>query len=119
MPKALRVAVALAILCTIVIPGSGGENGGRQVHAAVENKTGQLEGTEAFQADSYDSYLQQHQDARRPDHKIVIHGSDYSQFDGSMSLGTPEDRRRSGAALGFCRHLGEVDAVHRRELRVR
>ena len=77
------MAFALAILCTIVIPNWGGENSGRQVHAAGENKTGQLEGMEAFQADSYDSYLQQHQDARRPDHKIVIHGSDYSQFDGA------------------------------------
>lgn len=82
MPKMLRVAVALTILCTTVIPMKGGPDNGRQIHAAGDARTEQSEGMEAFQMDSYDAYLQRHQNAGRPEQEIVIHGGDYVKYAG-------------------------------------
>ncbi|RXZ79864.1 extracellular solute-binding protein [Paenibacillaceae bacterium] len=96
MPKTLRIAVVLAILCTIVLPMRGGGDSWSQVHAAGESKLDQTEIVEAFQADSYDSYLQQHQDARRPDSKIVIEGGAYSHFSGTEPKKLSEAGDRQG-----------------------
>ncbi|GGG53429.1 ABC transporter substrate-binding protein [Paenibacillus radicis (ex Gao et al. 2016)] len=77
MPKVLRVAVALLLLCTWVIPSAGPHLASAEESVKAERADGNV-----FQANSYDSYLQTHQNAARPDRNIVVQGGSYTFAEG-------------------------------------
>lgn len=81
MPKVLRVAVVVVLLCSVVIPSESGWT--KSVYGnAQKNPTDDTSQVEIIQGDNYDSYLRKHENAARPDKKIVIEGGSYAYSEG-------------------------------------
>jgi len=81
MAKVARVAGAAVLLCSMMIPAQSGWS--KSMNASMERSgTDSADPVEAFQADSYDSYLRKHEHAARPNHEIRIEGGSFAYSEG-------------------------------------
>jgi ABC-type glycerol-3-phosphate transport system substrate-binding protein len=81
MPNVLRAAVVLLLLCTMMVPSESGWLRPLLANAETSENTDHFDEF-VYQADSYDSYRQVHENANEPEGEIVIPGGSFTHADG-------------------------------------
>jgi ABC-type glycerol-3-phosphate transport system substrate-binding protein len=106
MPKVLRAAVVLLLLCTMMVPS---ESGWYRPHiASAETSLNTVDlGESDFQADSYDSYSQVHKNANRPEGKIAIPGGSFTHAEGME----PKRLNEAGGRQGDFVETGDSGSI--------